>query len=70
MASTQPDIPLDLRFFRFTGIALVVATLVSGAIALSLTVGESRAIYLAQQEQSKGPLQLAASTLASTPPTK
>lgn len=69
MASTQPDIPLDLRFFRFTGVALVVATLVSGAITLSLTLGKSRALYLAQQEQSKVPQQLAAS-LDSTSPTE
>jgi len=69
VAATQPDIPLDLRFFRFTGVALIVATLVSGVITLSLTVGESRAIYLAQQEQSKVPLQLAGS-LDSTSPTE
>ena len=67
MAATQPDIPLDLRFFRFTGVALVVATLVSGAITLSLTVGESRAIDLAQQEQSKVPLQLAGSLDSNSP---
>ena len=69
MAATQTDTPLDVRFFRFTGVALVVATLVSGAITLSLTVGESRALYLAQEAQTKVPQQLAAS-LGSTSPTE
>ncbi|HUQ34920.1 MAG TPA: hypothetical protein VM144_00935 [Aestuariivirga sp.] len=69
MASTQPDTSLDLRFLRFTGVALVVATLVSGVVTLSLTVGESRALYLAQEAQKKVPLNLAAS-LENTFPTE
>ena len=70
MASTQPDTPLDLTFFRFTGVALLVTALFAGAMTLSLTLSESRVLYLAQQEEMKVPLQLAASTPAGTPPTK
>jgi len=67
MASTQPHATLDVRFFHFTGVALVVATLVAGAMTLSLTIDESRALYLAQEAQSKVPQQLAASILETSP---
>jgi hypothetical protein len=67
MALTQPDVTLDIRFFHFTGVALVVATLVAGAITLSLTVGESRALYLAQEVHTKVLLQLATSVESPSP---
>ena len=69
MSRTPIDNTLDVRFFRLTGVTLVVATLVAGAMTLSLTIGESRALYLAQEAQTTIPLQLAAS-LDSTSPTE
>ncbi len=63
MALTQPDATLDVKFFHFTGVTLVVAALVAGSVTLSLTVGESRALYLAQEAQKKVPQKLAASIL-------
>lgn len=68
MAATQPETQLDLRFFRLTGVALVVATSVAGAVTLSLTIGESRALYLAQHEQIKLAPELASATLDVTLP--
>ena len=55
MASSQPATTFDLAFFRNTGLALVFATLVAGALTLFLTVGESRSIILAQKAQMKEP---------------
>lgn len=57
------DFVSDIRFFRLTGVALIAATLIAGAMMLFLAAGESRAIYLAQQEASnKEPIQLATVT--------
>ena len=70
MAPTQLNAVSDIRFFRFMGAALVVGTLVAGAMMLTLTVGESRAIYLAQEAHTKVPLQLVASSVENIAPTE
>jgi hypothetical protein len=57
--SHEPASTSDLGFFRNTGFALVVATLVAGAITLSLTVKESRSIQTASKEaQTKEPAEI------------
>ena len=45
--SPQPDI----RFFRNTGFALVTATLMAGAITLSLTLTTNRSIALVRNAE-------------------
>jgi hypothetical protein len=60
MSSNELDSVLDVRFFHFTGVALIVATLLAGAMMLTLAIGESRAIYLAQEAHTQVPVQLAA----------
>jgi hypothetical protein len=47
--SSQPDI----RFFRNTGLALVTATLMAGAITLSLTL-KSGSVTLARNAEGAG----------------
>lgn len=68
MALAPEHVPSpDLAFFRNTGLALVIATLVAGTITLSLTIEESRAIILAGETKSKIHDQLAvAETVAFT----
>jgi hypothetical protein len=58
--SPQPASTFDIGFFRNTGLTLVIATLVAGAITLSLTLMESRSIILARQEQAKVPAEIMA----------
>jgi hypothetical protein len=58
--SPQPASTFDIRFFRNTGLTLVIATLVAGAITLSLTLTESRSIILAGQAQTKVPAEIMA----------
>lgn len=50
----------DVRFFRNTGLALVTATLMAGAITLSLTLTENRSVILALQAQTKEPAEIIA----------
>jgi hypothetical protein len=48
MAHPPQHVPSpDLIFLRNMGLGLVIATLVAGAVTLSLTIQESRAIILA-----------------------
>lgn len=58
--SSQPASTFDIGFFRNTGLTLVIATLVAGAITLSLTLTESRSIILAGQAQTKVPAEILA----------
>ena len=62
--SSQPTSPFDMAFFRNTGFALVFGTLVAGAVMLSLAVSQSQSELLAQQGQSKVPLQLVEASVA------
>jgi hypothetical protein len=48
--STQPDI----RFLRNTGLMLVAATLMAGAVLLSLTLREGKPIIFASNEVHAG----------------
>ena len=43
---------LDLTFFRTTGLVLVFATLLAGAVMLSLTLRERHTLLLAQTQES------------------
>jgi hypothetical protein len=58
--SPQPASTFDIGFFRNTGLTLVIATLVAGAITLSLTLTESQSITLARQAQTKVPAEIMA----------
>jgi hypothetical protein len=53
--SPQPASTFDIGFFRNTGLALLIATLVAGAITLSLTLMESRSVILAREVQTQEP---------------
>jgi hypothetical protein len=56
--------PADVVFLRNTGYSLVFATLVAGAITLTLTLKESWSIQIAQQPEIKAPLQISAAAFA------
>ena len=59
MALTSDPAPtFDVGFFRNTGFALVLATLIAAAITLSLTLSESRIMNLAQEAHSKEPVRI------------
>ena len=62
--SSQPISTFDTTFFRNTGLALVFGTLVAGAVMLSLAVSQNQSVLLAQEGQSKVPLQLVAASVA------
>ena len=54
--------PADIVFLRNTGYSLVFATLVAGAITLTLAMRESQSIQIAQQSEIRAPIQITAAT--------
>ena len=63
--SPQPASTFDMGFFRTTGLALVIATLVAGAITLSLALTEGRSIILAREAQTQEPAKIVAEVTGS-----
>jgi len=56
--------PADIVFLRNTGYSLVFATLVAGAITLTLAMRESRFIQIAQESEIKATVQISAAAFA------
>jgi hypothetical protein len=54
----------DIAFFRKTGLALILGTLVAGAITISLTLTQNQPIVFAEEMGTKAPMQLAAASVA------
>ena len=67
--SPQPISTSDIAFFRNTGLALVIASLLSGAITLSLTVRENRSITLAQETMTKERAKIVTADVSGSIPT-
>ena len=57
--SSQPISTSDVTFFRNTGLALIFATLVAGAITISLTLKQNQPIPFVQETSVANPLQTA-----------
>ena len=53
----------DIPFLRNTGFLLVIATLVAGAITLSLTFREGRSMQMVQDSHISAPAQIVAASV-------
>ena len=65
--SSQSVSTSDIAFFRNTGLALIIATLVAGAITISLTLAQNQPIIFTNEGETKVPMQLAAGSVAMPP---
>ena len=59
-ATSQPEQVLDQRFFHVTGLVIVLATLIAGAITLTLTsqVAEAQFMSVAPEAPARDPAEL------------